>query len=130
MLAHQIQLPLYEGASERRSQEARTPLVRGVEYCCFPRAHADEGLRSGFTRDISPSGMCLRVESHEPKDQLLRIVVHRIDGRAGQEQIVRVAWYRPVRRGSPVHLMGVTFVEVATEEPGPMDEEPAEAFAS
>lgn len=128
MLAQQIQLPLYEGESERRSKEERVPLIRGIEYCCFPRTHATEGLRTGFTRDVSPSGMCLRVESQEPLGQLLRVVVHRIDGRAEHEQIVRVAWCRPVRRGSPVHLMGVAFVEIAADQPHPVGAEPAEAF--
>jgi len=126
MPADQIQLPLYDGPSERRSAEERTSFVRGVEFCSFPRAQAGEEPRSGCTRDVSASGMCLRVKAPEPTGQLLRVVVHCIDGRAEEERIVRVAWCRPVRRGSPVHLMGVTFVEAVALAPRAPAPAPAE----
>lgn len=129
MTGEQIQLPLYEGASERRGGEDRLAFVRGVELCRFPRVGAEEGLHSGFTRDVSKSGMCLRVTSAEREGTLLRVVVNEIDGRRGPERIVRVAWCRPMRPGNPGgYLVGVAFVQSAPVRVHARTLEPAAGF--
>ena len=56
--------------AEPLRQEQREEVVRLVEYAPFPRVRADQRRRSAFTRDISPSGMCLGVDFAEPEGSL------------------------------------------------------------
>ncbi|HBZ71717.1 MAG TPA: hypothetical protein DEP35_19115 [Deltaproteobacteria bacterium] len=76
-------------------REQRERIVRLVEYAPFPRVRADQRRRSAFTRDISPSGMCLGVDFVEPVASLLRIIVRCVDGRPTQDVLARVEWCRP-----------------------------------
>ena len=91
------------GARSRRGstrRERRVDLVRHVRYVAFPRSEPDQRERSGFTRDVSTSGMCLRVEAPERDGSLLRVVVHHVDGRTARESLARIAWSRPTADGA------------------------------
>lgn len=99
------QLPLLggsgtEGADTRARRERRHEVVRHVEYAPFPRISARQGERVGFTRDISPSGLCLRVEASEPIGSLLRVIASAVDGRPTRESIARVVWCSPTADGA------------------------------
>ena len=75
--------------------------MRLVEYCPFPRTTASEGWRTGSTRNLSPSGMCLGVEEVFPVGSLLRVTLLGIDGRPTLATLARVAWSRE-EDGGPV----------------------------
>ncbi|MEN8181312.1 MAG: PilZ domain-containing protein [Myxococcota bacterium] len=90
-------LPTERGASEGpwssdRRREAREPLVRQVDYTPFPRVLLAQRQRTGVTRNLSASGLCLRTEGAQPVGSLLRVVVHRADGQPALESVGRVAW--------------------------------------
>ena len=61
-------------------REQRVDEVRSAEYTAFPRTRANQTPRRGFTRDVSPLGMCLGVDEQEPIGALLRIEVRQLDG--------------------------------------------------
>jgi hypothetical protein len=82
--------------------------VRPVEYAPFPRSSGEQHERRGFTRDLSASGMCLRVEVPEDVGSLLRIVVADVDGRPALGSLGRVAWSRSA--GDGVWHMGLSLV--------------------
>jgi hypothetical protein len=96
-------------------REQREPVVRHVEYCPFPRARADHCLRIGFTRDISPSGMCLRVDTPERVGSLLRVILREVDGQPSLESIARIAWSRPAIDGGL--WIGLSLVESGRPQP-------------
>lgn len=73
--------------------------MRRVAYSAFPRVEADQRERTGFTRDVSPSGLCLKADAAEPTGSLLRLVVQDADGRPTLETLARVAWRRAVPGG-------------------------------
>ncbi len=75
-------------------REPREDVVRIVEYSPFPRVSGDQRQRTGFTRDVSDSGMCLGVDAAEPVGSLLRAVVRDIDGRSTLDSLTRVEWCR------------------------------------
>ena len=81
-------------ACDTRS-EARTSIVRIVEYTPYPRRTRDERRRVGFTRNTSPSGMCLTAENPEEPGVLLRVVGTDVDGNASGDTLSRVAWCAP-----------------------------------
>ena len=113
----EIEVPLFEapgGASTAR-REARERIVRHVEYCRFPRVCADQRLRLGVSRDLSPSGLCLRTKLAEPIGALLRVMQRGVDGRLERAAIARVAWTTPVADGS--HWMGLALVAGCDERP-------------
>lgn len=83
----------------RLRREARTEEVRIVDYAGFPRVADDPGLRVGFTRDHSPSGMCLGVDEAENVGSLLRVVIRDLQGRPARCAVERVVWCRPARDG-------------------------------
>lgn len=114
-MAIEIEIPLFEASGDRRRAEPRTPLVRSVDYCRFPRVCADQRLRLGFTRNVSASGLCLRVEAPEPIGALLRIVQRGIDGRMERERIGRVAWSRPAEVGG--HWVGISLIAASPSQP-------------
>ena len=89
-----------DGRRTRIRREHREEGVRYVEYSPFPRVSADQRERSGFTRDLSPSGLCLRTKRAETPGSLLRVVVRDVDGRPTLESVARVAWTRPTRDGA------------------------------
>lgn len=117
MSVAELQIPLFEttGGREVPRREDRAAVVRHVEYCRFPRVCADQRLRVGFTRDLSPSGLCLRVDAAEPVGALLRITLRGIDGRPEREAIARVAWRAEAEDGS--FWMGLAVVEASPGEP-------------
>lgn len=78
----------------------------------FPRGRAADGRAMGFTRDLSPSGLCLRVERPEPKGALLRIIVRGIDGRPALDSIARVMHCRPDAGGR--HALGLALLGEAS----------------
>jgi hypothetical protein len=80
-------------------REIRRDEVRSAEYTPFPRIRAEQRPRVGFTRDISPLGMCLGVDVPENVGSLIRIEVRRLDGRSIGATIGRVAWCSSTRDG-------------------------------
>jgi len=88
---------LGDGTPVRR--EEREEIVRVVEYTPFPRQTSDPQVRLGFTRDISPHGMCLGVDAPEPVGSLLRVTVRASDGRPSRESVERVVWCEAERDG-------------------------------
>ncbi len=99
------------GASRR---EARQPVVRLVEYRPFPRVASDARWRTGLTRDLSDSGLCLRSELPQPVGSLLHVVVRRVDGRPAFESVARVVW---CERVSGRFLVGLGLVARRSREP-------------
>jgi hypothetical protein len=117
MSAAEIQYSLF-GADAPESEtrrEQREQVVRHVEYCPFPRARADQCLRIGFTRDISPSGMCLRVDTPERVGSLLRVILREVDGHRRLESIARIAWSRPAIDGGL--WIGLSLLESGRPQP-------------
>jgi hypothetical protein len=80
-------------------RERRVDEVRSAEYTPFPRTRADQTPRRGFSRDVSPLGMCLGVDVPEAIGALLRIEVKRLDGQSIGATIGRVVWCEPTRDG-------------------------------
>jgi hypothetical protein len=80
-------------------REERVDEVRSAEYTPFPRTRASQTPRLGFTRDVSPLGMCLGVDVPEQVGALLRFEVKRLDGQSVGATIGRVAWCKPTRDG-------------------------------
>ncbi len=95
-------------------REQREQIVRLVEYAPFPRVRADQRRRSAFTRDLSPSGMCLGVDFAEPEGSLLRIIVRCVDGRPTQEMLARVKWCTSHSDGH--FWLGISFMGTAPAE--------------
>jgi len=79
--------------------EPREEALRIVEYTRFPRLAPEARPQLGFTRDLSPSGLCLGTETAEPIGSLLRVTVHEIDGRATPASVHRVVWSSSERDG-------------------------------
>ena len=86
-------LPLNAPGNTR--SERRDQTVRIVEYTPYPRRTRNERRRVGFTRDASPSGMCLGVETPEKPGSLLRVIGTDVDGHAWSDDLARVAWCEP-----------------------------------
>ncbi len=80
-------------------REERLDVVRRVDYAPYPRARTSQGERVGFTRDLSSSGMCLRIDASEPVGSLLRLSQNEIDGSTTRESIARVVWSAPTVDG-------------------------------
>jgi hypothetical protein len=87
-------------AERTRRREERVAVVRHVEYTPFPRVSAHQRGRLAFTRDVSPSGLCLRVEAPELEGALVRIAVRGVDGRPARVAIARVVWSSPTADGA------------------------------
>ena len=119
MSAAEIQRPVLgsnaASAGEGTRQERRQEVVRHVEYCPFPRARPDQCLRVGFTRDLSPSGMCVRVDTSERIGSLLRVILRDLDGRPRLESIARISWSSPSADGG--HWIGLSLVEPGRARP-------------
>ena len=111
--AAEVQVPLFEKSGCNRRRERREQVVRHVEYCRFPRVCADQRPRLGFSRDVSPSGLCIRTEMEEPVGALLRVMLHGVDGQLEQEAIARVARTAPTKTGA--HWLGLALVAGAGE---------------
>ncbi len=86
-------------------REVRVDAVRSAEYTPFPRTRANQTPHRGFTRDVSPLGMCLGVDAPERIGALLRIEVRKLDGQSIGATIGRVVWYQPTRDGR--HWIGL-----------------------
>jgi hypothetical protein len=96
-------------AQRTARREERVGVVRHVEYTPFPRVSAHQRGRLAFTRDASPSGLCLRVEAPERAGALLRVAVHGVDGRPARVAIARVVWTSEAVDGA--HWVGLQIVE-------------------
>lgn len=83
----------------RTRREPRSDEVRCAQYTPFPRARANQTPRRGFTRDVSPLGMCLGVDLPERIGALLRVEVQSLDGRSIGATVARVAWCKAARDG-------------------------------
>jgi len=79
--------------------ESRRDEVRIVEYAPFPRTSPEPTPRIGFTRDLSPSGMCIGSDRAEPVGALLRVVLRADDGQSERPFIDRVVWCQPTDDG-------------------------------
>jgi hypothetical protein len=112
-------------ADKRTRRELREEVVRHVEYCPFPRARSDQCLRVGFTRDFSPSGMCIRVDTPEQVGSLLRVILCDLDGRPQRESIARIAWTSPTVDGG--YWIGLSLVEIGRPHPVAVRHEPRAA---
>jgi hypothetical protein len=80
-------------------RETRVDEVRSAEYTPFPRTGAGQTPRRGFTRDVSPLGMCLGVDAPEQIGALLRVEVRKLAGQSIGATIGRVVWSKPTRDG-------------------------------
>lgn len=114
-----LDLPRLERARRIESRmEPRELTVRRVEYSAFPRVGNDTGTRTGFTRDVSPSGMALGVDEPLAVGTLLRVLVQRVDGRPDFDAVARVAWCQESRgepagtgpNGAPAFWLGLVLV--------------------
>jgi len=103
-------LSLRPALSTEHRIEPRTETVRIVEYAEFPRRVSERGLRVGFTRDISVSGVCLGADHPEPVGSMLRLGIRDLDGGRVDARIGRVAWTSDASDGR--HWIGV---ELLTE---------------
>jgi hypothetical protein len=97
------------GTRRPARREERIAVVRHVEYTPFPRVSAHQRGRVGFTRDVSPGGLCLRVETPERAGSLVRIAVRGVDGRPARVAIARVVWSRATEDGA--FWLGLSVVE-------------------
>jgi hypothetical protein len=88
-----------------KRREPRIDEVRSAEYTPFPRTRANQVPRRGFSRDVSPLGMCLGVDLPERIGALLRIEVQRLDGQSVGATIGRVVWCKATRDGR--HWIGL-----------------------
>ena len=86
-------------------REERVDEIRIAEYTPFPRKTADQHPRLGFTRDVSPLGMCIGVDQPEAIGSLLRVDVHRLDGGSMGASVARVVWCAAARDGR--HWLGL-----------------------
>jgi hypothetical protein len=102
-------------ASEGTRRERREEVVRHVEYYPYPRARSDQGLRIGFTRDVSPSGLCVRVDTPERVGSLLRVTLREVDGHPTLESIARIVWSAPSIDGGL--WIGLSLLEAARPRP-------------
>lgn len=89
-------------------REPRESIVRLVEYAPFPRIRADQRRAVGFTRDLSPSGMCLGATEALPVGSLLHVVVRCVDGRPTLDSLAQVAWCDRTEEGDV--LLGLRLV--------------------
>jgi hypothetical protein len=123
MSAAEIQQPVLgtgatgAAAGKGTRRERREEVVRHVEYCPFPRARPDQGMRMGFTRDLSPSGMCVRIDTPEPVGSLLRVTLREVDGKPSLEGIARIVWSSPTIDGG--HWIGLALLEPGRRQPIP-----------
>ena len=119
MSAAEVQQPLFgpnpASTAGGTRREPRQEVVRHVEYCSFPRARSDQRLRVGFTRDLSASGMCLRVDTPERVGSLLRVTLRAVDGRPARESIARIAWASPTSDGG--HWIGLSLIAPGRRHP-------------
>ena len=106
--------PDCDGDAEAFRSEARDEMIRIVEYSCFPRVAPQQRPRIGFTRDISPSGLCLGVDRNEPVGTLLRLCLRDIEGRSGDTCVGRVVWNSSERDGR--HWLGLQLLTPAQPE--------------
>ena len=96
-------------------REPRQEVVRHVEYCPFPRVRSDQCLRVGFTRDLSESGMCVRVDTPERVGSLLRVTLREVDGQPRLESIARIAWASATIDGA--HWVGLSLLKPGRRQP-------------
>jgi hypothetical protein len=111
----EFQIPLFETDEPVARAEAREDRVQVVRYCRFPRVCADQRMRTAFTRDVSPSGLCVRVDTTEPVGALLRLVPRGVDGEPEPERIGRVAWTRATADGG--RWLGIAMLPCEQREP-------------
>lgn len=83
----------------RARREPRERTLRIVDYASFPRTAADAGSRVGFTRDLSPSGMCIGVDDAEEPGALLRVTLLDLEGQPSRCGTWRVVWCKNERDG-------------------------------
>jgi len=96
---------IHAGMLTESRKEARADTVRIVEYSEFPRRDSDRGLRVGYTRNVSGSGVCLGVDHPESVGSLLRLGIRGFDGCRTDARIGRVAWTSV--RDDGRHWMGI-----------------------
>jgi len=126
MSVAEIQRPLFGSSAastgEGIRREPRQEVVRHVEYSPYPRARSDQGVRVGFTRDLSHSGMCVRLDTPERVGSLLRVTLREVDGQARLESIARIAWSSPTIDGA--HWVGLSLLKPGRRQPIPVRHEP------
>ncbi|MCP5056807.1 MAG: hypothetical protein GY937_08805 [bacterium] len=101
--------------SPNQSPEIREDRVKAVQYCRFPRVCTEPQLKTAFTRDVSASGLCVRIEGSEPVGALLRLIPRGVDGEPEIERIGRVAWTRPAENGG--RWVGIALLDRERHEP-------------
>ncbi len=115
MTPREVQIPLFENQETTRRVEPREDRIKAVQYCRFPRVCADQRFRIAFTRDVSPSGLCVRVDEPEPIGALLRVIPRGVDGEPETERIGRVAWTRPTADGG--RWLGIALLDCEQRQP-------------
>lgn len=98
-----------------RTPHERSRVVRIAEYSPYPRVSSEHRRQLGYTRDASPSGMCLGVETPEALGALLQVTVRQVDGAPSHETLARVIWCGP-RTGGRFWIG----LELIGAESGPM----------
>jgi hypothetical protein len=98
------------GIALRRTvrREEREETLRLVDYVVFPRASDDPTTRVGFTRDLSPVGLCMGIDDAEPIGALLRVTVRGLDGQPNLVVVAQVVWCSAERDGR--YWVGLDFV--------------------
>jgi hypothetical protein len=77
----------------------------------------------GFTRDLSASGLCLRVDTSERVGSLLRVTLRDVDGRPRLESIARIAWSSPTVDGG--YWIGLSLIALGRPRAIPVRHRPA-----
>ena len=79
------------GRQLRERREPRERALRIVDYTPFPRSAPDRP-RVAFTRDVSPSGMCIGVDAAEAPGTMLRATLRELDGSPARCDTWQVVW--------------------------------------
>jgi hypothetical protein len=94
--------------------EPRSDAVRIVEYTRFPRFSTELQPKLGFTRDLSPTGLCIGADHGEEIGALLRLCVRDVAGTSSEPIVARVVWTQPARDDR--HWIGLSLLADSARE--------------
>jgi len=95
-------------ATRSTRSEPRIPAMVPVEMIPFPRLSEEDRPRVVFTRDRSPSGLCVGSDREHERGALMRVRVLEPDGRLRSPRLARVVWCAPREDGD--HWMGLELI--------------------
>lgn len=90
-------------------REKRESVFRMLDYCHFPRSKPGQRRRTGFTRNESPSGLCLVTEHPEDVGRCLRVGLKNVDGLPTLDALAQVAWVE--RQPGGHYWLGLRLIE-------------------